>query len=339
MRINPEGLHFSLYAATLLVPCALAAQSITISPGYVAIGVNQTQQYHATVTGLTNKAVTWEVEDVKGGSATYGTITAAGLYTAPATIPVNGITITALGSDNKTSATVYVAVEPHGPPIKSISPNPIPVGTYNITITGTGFRKGAVARAADVNLSTTFVNATTLKASGYQGAAGTVAFRVENSGTLWGPVFDVPFVSTNPTQTISPASATVMLGASQQFTSPGATSWTATAGTVSATGLYKAPSTMPSSNAVTVTATGPGGSASAAVTLQSQNPQTIAPAAVSLALGATQQFTSPGQPPGRLSMARSRAPVFTPRRPPCPHPEPIRSRSLEQTEQPWQPSL
>ena len=296
MRMNPSWPPLSLCIAALLLPSALAAQSITISPSYTTVGVNQTQQYKATVAGLANTKVTWSVNGITKGNHTYGTITAAGLYTAPAKIPANGITITALGSDNKTSATVYVAVEPAGPSILSISPSPIPVGTYNITLTGTGFKKGAIVSGADANLPTTFVNTTTLTAGGYQGTAGTAAFQVENPGTLWGPVFVAQFVTGGPPppQTISPTTATVKLGATQQFTSSGATSWTATAGSISATGLYTAPSTMPSSSSVTVTATGPGGSASATVTLTVQNPQTISPTTVSLNLGATQQFTSAG---------------------------------------------
>ena len=279
----------------MVAPLALA-QTITISPGYTTVGVKGTVQYTATVTGLTNKAVTWQVNSKTGGSTTYGTITTGGLYTAPAVIPSAGITITALGSDNKTSATVYVAVEPAGPSITAISPSPIPVGNYTVTITGTGFQKGAIARTPGVNLTTTFVNSTTLTTGGYQGTATTLAFQVMNPGTLWGPPFNAQFVATGPPppQTISPKTATVKLGATQQFTSSGATSWKATAGTVSSTGLYTAPPTMPSSSSVTVTATGPGGSASATVTLQVQNPQTISPTTASVNLGGTQQFTSAG---------------------------------------------
>jgi len=296
MQTTPRCLRLYLLAATLLTPAAVKAQSITIAPSYATIGVKQTLQYKATVTGLTNKTVTWSVNGVKGGSATYGTITASGLYTAPTTIPANGTTITALGSDKKTSATVYVAVEPPGPSISAISPNPIPTGSYAVTLTGTGFQQGAIVKAAGVNLGATYVNARTLKAAGYQGTAGTVTFQVQNPGTLWGKPFTIQFVVSGPPppQTISPTSATVKLGAKQQFTSPGATSWSATAGSINASGLYTAPQTMPSSSSVTVTATGPGGSASAAVTLQTLNPQTVSPPTVSLNLGATQQFTSPG---------------------------------------------
>jgi hypothetical protein len=108
-------------------------------------------------------------------------------------------------------------------------------------------------------------------------------------------VFNVQFVTSGPPppQTIAPTTASVNLGATQQFTSANATAWTATAGTV-VNGLYTAPATMPASNKVTVTATGPGGSASATVTLINPNAQQIAPSAVSLNLGGTQQFTSVG---------------------------------------------
>ena len=294
MRIYSGTLRL-LCCAALSLPAVLWAQSVTISPGYTTVGVNGTVQYSAKVTGLTNTSVTWFVVGVKGGNSTYGTISTGGLYTAPAIIPANGITISALASDNKTSGIVYVAVEPPGPSITAISPNPIPTGNYSITVTGSGFQQGAIIRTGGANLSTTFVNATTLKTSGYQGPAGTGAFQVENPGTLWGAPFSVQFVASGPPpqQTISPTTATLTLGATKQFTSSGATSWTATAGTISS-GLYTAPATMPSSSKVTVTATGPGGSASATVTLQSQNPQIISPTSVSLGLGGTQQFTSAG---------------------------------------------
>ncbi len=296
MRNCSLNFKLILCAASLLSASTLRAQSVSITPSYTTIGVNDTVQYSAKVTGLTNTTVTWSVVGVKGGNATYGTITTGGLYTAPAKIPANGITITALASDNKTSATVYVAVDPPGPAITAITPSPVPVGNYSITVTGSGFQKGAIIQGGGANLTTKFVSATTLTTSGYQGTAGTVIFQVQNPGTLWGPPFSATFASTGPppAQTISPAKATVTLGATQQFTSSGATKWTATAGTVSTSGLYTAPSTIPSSPTVTVTATGPGGSASATVTLQSQNPQVISPAALSLNLGGTQQFTSAG---------------------------------------------
>ena len=286
----------ALLCAVAFSPVALKAQTVTITPGYTNLGVNQTLQYTAAVTVLTNKTVTWKVSGVTGGNSTLGTITQAGLYKAPATVPTASTLIEALASDGKTMGAVYVNVEPAGPPVTSISPNPIPTGNFTVTLTGTGFKSGAVVNFNGGNGNATFVNATTLKYTGWWGTATTGTFMVQNPGTLWGAPLTVPFVLSGPAppQTISPTQASVVLGHTQQFTSSGATGWSATAGTVSASGLYTAPTTMPSSPTVTVTATGPGGHASATVTLTSATPQTISPSSVSLPLSGTQQFSSAG---------------------------------------------
>jgi uncharacterized protein (DUF1800 family) len=192
---------------------------------------------------------------------------------------------------------VYVNVEPAGPTITSVSPNPASIGNDTFTIKGSGFVKnsGVMINGA-VTSGVTFVDSSTLTVTFYIGKTGAVPFQVQNPGTLWGPVFNIQAVNSGPppAQTISPATANVNLGATQQFTSSGATSWSATAGTVSSSGLYTAPATMPASNKVTVTATGAGGSASATVTLINPNAQQISPTSVTLNLGATQQFTSAG---------------------------------------------
>ena len=70
----------------------------------------------------------------------------------------------------------------------------------------------------------------------------------------------------NP-QTISPVTISLNLGAPYQFTSAGATAWTATYGTVTSTGYYTAPTVLSATGTDTVTATGPNGSATATVTL------------------------------------------------------------------------
>ena len=165
-----------------------------------------------------------------------------------------------------------------------------------MTLTGS-FVNGALALVSGAQTGTTFVNATTIKVASWVPATATsVAIQIENPGTLWGPVFNAPVVPSGPppATTISPASANVNLSATQQFTSNNATGWSASAGTITAAGLFTAPATMPASSQVKITATGPGGSASATVTLINPNPQVIAPSAVTLSLGATQQFTSTG---------------------------------------------
>jgi hypothetical protein len=293
MRITLKYRFLMLCAASASSVCSAATTpSISLSPGYTNVGVGGTVQYTATVTGLTNTAVKWEVNEIPGGNSTLGTITTGGLYKAPATVPSASTLIVALGSDGKTMGLVYVNVEAAGPAISSIAPNPVHTGSYTITVSGTGFKSGAIVNGGGVDLSTKFVNATTLTASGYQGPAQTVMFQVSNPGTLAGTAFGVAFTSSTP-QTISPTTASVNLGATRQFTSAGATSWTATEGSISSTGLYTAPATAQPSNTVTITATGPNGSANATVTLVAA-PQTISPVSASIQLGGTQQFTSAG---------------------------------------------
>lgn len=269
---------------------AHAATTVTVTPGYTNLGVNSTLQYTAVVKGLTNTAVKWEINGVAGGNATLGKITTSGLYTSPATIPAASILIEAVASDG-TIGCQYVNLEPAGPVITAVNPNPLVTGNPTLTITGTGFKPGATVNFNGGNTGATYVNATTLTASVWNYTVGAATVQVSNVGSLWGPAFTVNFV--NP-QAISPASASVKLGATQQFTSSGATSWTASAGTVSSAGLYTAPATMPSSSKVTVTATGPGGSASATVTLAALVPQKISPTTASVKIGQSQQFTSAG---------------------------------------------
>ena len=106
---------------------------------------------------------------------------------------------------------------------------------------------------------------------------------------------------------ISPTTATVPPGATQQFTanvsnsSDSTVTWqvnsvaggNSTDGTISATGLYTAPTTIPGSGAITITAVPAADttkSASATVTIA--NPISVSPNNVLVAVNATQQFTA-----------------------------------------------
>ncbi len=68
-------------------PTPVAGQngSVSIAPQYAALGIGGTTQYTATVAGGGGGTVLWLVNGVIGGSATVGTISSGGLYTAPST--------------------------------------------------------------------------------------------------------------------------------------------------------------------------------------------------------------------------------------------------------------
>jgi uncharacterized protein (DUF1800 family) len=266
---------------------ALHGQSITVTPAEPYVGVGFTQQFSAAVTGLSPATVTWSLTGMSPlNNPKLGTISSTGLYTAPVTPPAqNPVTVQATGSDGKTVGIAYVLVEALGPTLTSVTPSPVNVGTYTVTINGQGFVSGARALAGTgasaVALSTTYVSPTQLTATGYQGSAGTVPFKVSNPGTLYSNTVNVTFVT--PIR-ISPATANVALGASKTFSVSGQTvtqavTWTATAGTITSTGVYTAPTTMPSSPAVTITATGSAGqTGTAAVTLTQPLTQVAPPA-------------------------------------------------------------
>jgi hypothetical protein len=86
-----------------------AAVTISISPSSVTLPVSTSQQFSAPVSNSTNTTVTWQVNGTTGGSATFGTISTSGLYTAPGVVPSGAVTVTAIAQADTTqtvSATV-----------------------------------------------------------------------------------------------------------------------------------------------------------------------------------------------------------------------------------------
>jgi YVTN family beta-propeller protein len=75
----------SLGYGTTDIPPDVVAPSLAISvlPVSATVLLGKSQQFTATVTGAANAAVTWSVNGIAGGNASLGTITPAGLFTAP----------------------------------------------------------------------------------------------------------------------------------------------------------------------------------------------------------------------------------------------------------------
>ncbi|MGA1982412.1 MAG: DUF1800 domain-containing protein [Acidobacteriaceae bacterium] len=148
-------------------PPSAPQPQVSVSSGS-QVRLGSTAQFTATVTGETNTAVTWQVNGVTGGSSAVGTISAAGLYTPPATIPAtNPVTITA----------VSVAAPEVSGSSSELVWNPLPAVSSAVvaqnygatsgllTVMGTGFVSGSVVQAAGTNQTTTFVSATELQAT------------------------------------------------------------------------------------------------------------------------------------------------------------------------------
>ena len=86
-----------------------AAITVAVNPNTVTLNTGATQTFTSTVTGSTNQNVTWSVD----GGAAGGTITAAGLYTAPATPGTYTVRATSV-ADNTKSGTATVTVTASG---------------------------------------------------------------------------------------------------------------------------------------------------------------------------------------------------------------------------------
>ena len=266
--------------------------SISVSPTSVSLQASQTAQFTASVSG-----VNWSL------SSLAGSLSSSGLYTAPVSIAFTQVlTITAtLAADSTKFATATVTLNPTAKPTISISPtsstlNPgqtqqftstaqatwsISNATGTISSTGLYTAPGSVSSQQTITVKATLVSDTTVFATA--------------SVTLNSTV--------NATLSISPTSASLTASQAQQFTAVvgGTTNtqvaWSASAGSISATGFYTAPSSITAKQTVTVTASlasYPTVTASASITL---NPPTaisltVSPALASLSAGQKQQFVA-----------------------------------------------
>lgn len=88
--------------APATVTLTAPAVTISLAPTSATLAAGAQQQFTPTisVTGSSNNAVTWLVNNVAGGDAIHGTIDGNGLYTAPLAPPKTGITVTAQSQAN-----------------------------------------------------------------------------------------------------------------------------------------------------------------------------------------------------------------------------------------------
>ena len=125
-------------------PPQVVTVAVTSSASSVLLG--NMQQFTATVTGTSNTAVSWSVNGISGGNSTLGTISNAGLYTAPQDLPNPAtVTIKATSQANSTASgnaaliidsDISVSIATNPPIMSSVFPE----GTLQLlaTITSAG---------------------------------------------------------------------------------------------------------------------------------------------------------------------------------------------------------
>jgi uncharacterized protein (DUF1800 family) len=179
--VNPDP--GSAASTALLIKVSLVV-AVTITPASASPHPGESVQFKATVTGSSDP-IQWAVNNLVGGNATVGTISATGLYKAPAAVPnpatVTISVITTAGS-SATGSPAHATILSNLPVLKSVLPSPIPVGKFTMSASGSNFLNGAQVIFGGTMLTTTFVSSTTLSATGTSSAAGTVAVEVINPG-------------------------------------------------------------------------------------------------------------------------------------------------------------
>ena len=257
--------------------------AIQVSPSTVTVALGSTQQFTATVTGTANTGVTWRVVAGAGCSgAACGTISAGGLYTPPVSVPspaTLSVAVTSVADPTK-SASASVTLVAAAAILLSITPTTATIpaaGTDSFTASVTGTTNTAVAwslSGAGCNGASCGSLATSSLAAVY---TAPVVAPSPPSVTLMATSMAEPSKTASAIVTIlpvvvvivTPASTSVVTGATQQLnatvvgTSNTAVTWNVqgtgcsavACGTISGTGLYTAPSAVPSPATVTVTAT------------------------------------------------------------------------------------
>ena len=278
--------------------------SLSVSPSSATLATGGTQLFTASATREDGSTL---VPDVTW-TATGGTITAGGLYTAGATAGSFQVTASLVGGSLTSSAAVTIAGS--SSPIVSIRVSPtsatLATGASQLFTASATLQDGSTL-VPDVTWTAT---GGTITAGGLYTAGGTAgSFQVtatQKSGTLAATATVAVTSAVLQAVVLTPSSVSLTTGARQQFTVSGrwsdgsttapAITYSATGGTITAGGLYTAGTTT---GTFSVTATQQGGTLSATATITITAPVLqaviITPSSVSLTTGATQQFSASGR--------------------------------------------
>jgi hypothetical protein len=231
-------------------------------PQQVSIQLNQTSvnlqtgaqlQFTATVLGTSNTAVTWAVDNVNGGNSGAGTITSAGLYTAPNQSGTHQVSATSVADKTKSaSATVTIVGN------VSISPSTSAMltgATQQFQATVTGQSNATITWSVD-GVAGGNSNIGTISSAGLYKAPSQTGSHTVGASIGSGPGDSASAPVTVFSLSISPGGTLLLPGATQQFTATiqglentsvtwsvdGIAGGSNAVGTIDASGLYTAPS-------------------------------------------------------------------------------------------------
>jgi Abnormal spindle-like microcephaly-assoc'd, ASPM-SPD-2-Hydin len=260
-----------------------AVTLVTITPARASVATGGTQSFNATVLGsASDKAVTWR--------AALGTITAAGVYTAPRKTGTDVVTATSVADSTKSAAaTITVTATPTptnpGPSVTSVTVLPSPASsitggtlTFSASVQGSTSNKAVTWKAALGTINAAGGYTAPAKAGTDSVTATSVADPTKSgSATVTvtaAPPNNPPSTPSVTGVTISPTSASATTGGTLQFSasvsgsaSDKSVSWSAAVGQITAGGLYTAPGNAGSDTVTATSNTDSTKSASAHVTV------------------------------------------------------------------------
>ena len=246
---------------------AKISSPIVITPSSAATGQGQTQQFTAS------SAVTW--------SATCGTISSTGLYTASA----------AQGSACKITATAATGTAYTASVVDTIGAAPsLTISPSSPTLTEGSTQQFTASVPATWTATCGTIGAGTgaYTAPLSPGSCTITATATDGSGHVTSTTATIP----SPL-VISPITATTGQGQTQQFTANASVTWNASCGVIDANGMFTASASQGSTCTITATAaSGTAYTATAQDVIGAPPAFTLSPLSPNLSENATQQFTT-----------------------------------------------
>ena len=296
------------YAATTQTIQLTATDPDGTNTGTARLGVpvNLT----ASVSAGTNQQVSWSVEG--GGSLVVSTASpyTTAVYTPSHATTSTSITITAsLTAESSVSTSYTAALENPVPSVTSISPTQVLAdATQTVSFEGAGFVSGTTATFNGTSLAVTYdsYNKVSVPLPVSATASGNLTLQLQNptpgggttSVTVPVEPNSIALTATNAAGTNTGTAAlasTVTMSDVVTGSKVTGVNWSVTgAGSISTSGVYTAPATMPSSSAVTITAalsSNPAITASYSLNLLDPAPVLTSASVPQLAAGATTAVT------------------------------------------------
>ena len=235
----------------------VAAPGVLVSPGSATLGPGGSQQFSATTSS--SEAVTW--------TATYGTVSGSGLYTAPSTVSQVAVdTVVATGQQSGDAAAALVTMVPQGArvsPVYTLMQPTTPPQQFSAALSGAPNQEvtwSMTPQVGSLNQAGLYTPPSSVSAP----QAVTVTATSPSNSAISGTALVVLAPSSPTVVAVTPSSSALTAGQTQQFKAalpsgmPDTVTWSllpSSAGRITADGLYISPQSIDGPQAVLVMAT------------------------------------------------------------------------------------